>query len=303
VTGPLYLITGAGGGTGGVSRLVVDQLRERGERVRALVHRDDERADALRGVGAEVVVGDLTDPGDVVDAMTGVDRMFFSMSVSPDYLQATVVVCAAALELGRLEVLVNMSQMTVSQMTLTSTGESRQHRLHYLAEQVVNWSAVPAVHIRPTAFLDNPIFTLFAVPSLRERDVLVLPFGDGRTSPIAASDVARAVSTVLLDPAERIGNIYELTGPESLDIDGLAAQYARGLQRPITGMDVPLDSWVEEVLKPTGLPAHLQQHLATMARLHREGRYDRATDDVEKLTGRPALTVGQYISENTQLFS
>jgi hypothetical protein len=40
-----------------------------------------------------------------------------------------------------------------------------------------------------------------------------------------------------------------------------------------------------------------------MARLHREGRYDRATDDVEKLTGRPALTVGQYISENTQLFS
>ena len=303
MTGPLYLITGAGGGTGGVSRLVVDQLRERGERVRALVHHDDQRADALRGVGAEVVVGDLTDPGDVVDAMTGVDRMFFSMSVSPDYLQATVVVCAAALELGRLEVLVNMSQMTVSQMTLTSTGESRQHRLHYLAEQVVNWSGVPAVHIRPTAFLDNPIFTLFAVPSLRERDVLVLPFGDGRTSPIAASDVARGVSTVLLNPAERVGNVYELTGPESLDIDGLAAQYARGLQRPITGMDIPLDSWIEDVLKPTGLPAPLQQHLATMARLHREGRYDRATDDVEKLTGRPALTVAQYISENPQLFS
>ena len=303
MTGPLYLITGAGGGTGGVSRLVVDQLRERGERVRALVHHDDQRADALRGVGAEVVVGDLTDPGDVVDAMTGVDRMFFSMSVSPDYLQATVVVCAAALELGRLEVLVNMSQMTVSQMTLTSTGESRQHRLHYLAEQVVNWSGVPAVHIRPTAFLDNPIFTLFAVPSLRERDVLVLPFGDGRTSPIAASDVARGVSTVLLNPAERVGNVYELTGPESLDIDGLAAQYARGLQRPITGMDIPLDSWIEDVLKPTGLPAHLQQHLATMARLHREGRYDRATDDVEELTGRPALTVAQYISENPQLFS
>lgn len=303
MTGPLYLITGAGGGTGGVSRLVVDQLREHGERVRALVHHDDERADALRGVGAEVVVGDLTDPRDVVDAMTGVDRMFFSMSVSPDYLQATVIVCAAALELGRLEVLVNMSQMTVSQMTLTSTGESRQHRLHYLAEQVVNWSGVPAVHIRPTAFLDNPIFTLFAIPSLRERDVLVLPFGGGRTSPIAASDVAGAVSTVLLDPAGRIGNVYELTGPESLDIDGLAAQYARGLQRPITGVDVPLDSWIDDVLKPIGLPAHLQQHLATMARLHREGRYDRATDDVEKLTGRPALTVAQYISENPQLFS
>lgn len=303
MTGPLYLITGAGGGTGGVSRLVIEQLRGRGERVRALVHRDDERADPLRDLGAEVVVGDLTDPRNVVDAMAGVDRMFFSMSVSPDYLQATVVVCDAALEFSRLEVLANMSQMTVSDMTLTSTGESRQHRLHFLAEHVLNWSGVPVVHIRPTVFLDNPIFTLLAVPSLRERNVLALPFGSGRTSPIAASDVARAVSTVLLDPAERIGHVYELTGPESLDIDELAAQYARGLQRPITGTDVALDTWVEEVLKPLGLPAHVQQHLATMAQLHRAGRYDRATDDVENLTGRTALTAEQYIAEHPQLFS
>jgi uncharacterized protein YbjT (DUF2867 family) len=303
VTTPLYLITGAGGGTGGVSRLVIEQLRGRGERVRAFVHRDDDRAHPLRELGAEVVVGDLTDPRNVVDAMTGVDRMFFSMSVSPDYLQATAVVAAAALEHGRLEVIVNMSQMTVSQMTLTSTEESPQHRLHFLAEHVLNWSGVPVVHIRPTTFLDNPLFTWLAVPSLRQRNVLALPFGTGRTSPIAASDVARVVSTVLVDPADRIGDVYELTGPASLDIDGLAAQYARALHRPITGTDIPHDTWVEEVLKPLGLPAHVQQHIATMARLHRAGRYDRATGDVEKVTGRPALTVEQYIAENPELFS
>ena len=300
---PSYLITGAGGGTGGVSRLVVEQLRDRGERVRALVHHDDERAAPLRDLGAEVVVGDVTDPQDVVDAMTGVDRMFFSMSVSPDYLQATAVVCAAALESGQLEVIVNMSQMTVSQMTLTSTEESRQHRLHWLAERVMNWSGVPVVHIRPTVFLDNPLFTWLAVPALRERNELRLPFGTGRTSPIAASDVARVVSTVLVNPTTRIGDIYELTGPASLDINGLAAQYARALQRPITGIDIAHDTWVEEVLKPLGLPAHVQQHIATMARLHRAGRYDRATDDVEKITGQPALTVEQYISANPELFS
>lgn len=303
MTAPSYLVTGAAGGTGGVSRLVVEQLRGRGERVRALVHRDDERAAPLRELGAEVVVGDLTEPQDVVDAMTGVDRMFFSMSVSPDYLRATATVCAAALESGQLEVIVNMSQMTVSQMTLTSTGESRQHRLHWLAERVMNWSGVPVVHIRPTVFLDNPLFTWLAVPSLRERNVLALPFGAARTSPIAASDVARVVSTVLVDPASRIGDVYELTGPVSLDINGLAAQYSRALHRPITGVDIPYDTWVEEVLKPLGLPAHVQQHIATMARLHRAGRYDRATDDVENLTGQPALTVEQYISAHPKLFS
>jgi uncharacterized protein YbjT (DUF2867 family) len=303
MSGPLYLVTGAGGGTGGVSRQVVEGLRARGERVRALVHHDDERADPLHKLGAEVIVGDLTEPQDVVDAMAGTDRMFFSMSVSPDYLKATAIICEAALEYGHLEVLVNMSQMTVSQMTLTSVGESHQHRLHYLAEHVLNWSGVPVVHIRPTAFLDNPIFTWLAAPSLRERNLLVLPFGTGRTSPIATSDVARAVIAVLVDPDHRIGEIYELTGPVSLDIDGLAAEYSLGLQRPIRGTDIPQDTWVKQVLQPLGLPAHVEQHLATMALLHRAGRYDRATDDVEKLTGQPAVTVGHYVAEHPELFS
>jgi uncharacterized protein YbjT (DUF2867 family) len=303
VNAPLYLVTGAGGGTGGVSRQVVEGLCGRGNRVRALVHHGDARADPLRELGAEVTVGDLTEPQDVVDAMAGTDRMFFSMSVSPDYLKATAIICEAALEYGHLEALVNMSQMTVSQMTLTSVGESHQHRLHYLAEHVVNWSGVPVVQIRPTAFLDNPMFTWFAAPSLRERNVLALPFGTGRTSPIATSDVARAVVAVLVDPAHRIGDTYELTGPASLDIDGLAAEYALGLQRPIRGTDIPQDTWVKEVLKPLGLPAHLEQHLATMALLHRDGRYDRATDDVEALTGQPGSTVGQYVAEHPELFS
>ena len=303
MSAPVYLITGAGGGTGGVSRQVIEELRARGDRVRAVVHRDDARADPLRKLGAEVVVADLTEPQDVVDAIAGVDRMFFSMSVSPDYLNATVVICDVALQYGQLEVLVNMSQMTVSQMTLTSVGESHQHRLHYLAEHVENWSGLPVVHIRPTAFLDNPIFTWFAKPSLQQRNLLVLPFGTGRTSPIATSDVARAVVAVLTDPADRIGDIYELTGPVSLDIDGLAAEYSLGLQRPIRGTDIAHDIWVEEVLRPLGLPEHLQQHLATMALLHRAGRYDRATNDVERLTGQPASRISRYIAEHPGLFT
>lgn len=302
MSSPLYLVTGAGGGNGGVSTRVVETLRKRGNRVRALVHRDNDRATPLRELGAEVVVGDLTDPRAVVDAMTGADRMFFSMGVSPAYLTATAVISAAATEYGRLEVVVNMSQMTVSQMTLTSEGESDQHRLHYLAEHVLNWSGVPVVHIRPTAFLDNPIFTWMAAPLLRTQNLLALPFGSARTSPIAASDVARTVATVLLDPGDRVGDVYELTGPAALDVHGLAAQYSRGLHREIRGTDIAHDTWVEEVLGPLSLPSHLEQHLLRMALLHRAGRYDRATDDVEKVTGKPPSAVGQYVSEHPGLF-
>jgi len=301
-TSAVYLVTGAGGGTGSVSRRVVQTLLDGGVQVRAMVRRDDERADQLRAMGADVIVGDLTRAGDIVDAMTGVRRMFFNMSVSPDYLRATTEVCAVALDFGQLDVLVNMSQMTVSQMTLTSTSESKQHRLHWLAEHVLNWSGLPVIHVRPTTFLDNPLFTFLAKPAVRDRGVLMLPFGSGRTSPISAGDVARVVAALLRHPDGRIGEVYELTGPEVFDINGLAEQYSRALGRPISAQDVPLDEWEREVLTPVGLPDHVNQHIATMARLHRDGRYDRRTDDVEQITGQPAQSVEQYVAANPDLF-
>jgi uncharacterized protein YbjT (DUF2867 family) len=299
----MYLITGAAGKTGGVSRSVVEMLLDRGEPVRAMVYREDARAQRLRDLGAEVVVGDLTNPGNVVDAMTGVERMFFNMSVSLDYLEATAIICAAARELRCCQVIVNMSQMTVSQMTLTGTGESHQQWLHWLSEEVMNWSGVPVVHIRPTVFLDNPLFTMLARKSVHDRGVLPLPFGTGHTSPIAAVDVARVIVAVLLDPADRVGEVYELTGPELLDINGLAERYARALNRPVTAEDTPYDEWMRLYLRTAGLPDHVQQHIATMARLHREDRYNRVSDDVEKLTGEPAQTVEQYVAAHPELFS
>ena len=299
---PTYLITGAGGGVAGISPRVVARLLSRGETVRAMVHHDDSRADALRAQGAEVITGDLTNPVDVFAAMSGITRMFFNMSVSPDYLQATTVVCVAAEELGNLEVLVNMSQTTVSQMTATSTEESKQQRLHWLAEHVINWSGVPAVHIRPTVLLENPLFEMLAARSIRESGRLSLPFGNGRTSPVAASDVADVVTAVLCAPQDHLGAVYELTGPATLSVDELVDQYAQALGRTITAVRPSNEEWLHD-LDEIGLPPHVQQHIATMARLHGEDRYNRSTRTVEDITGHPAQTVRQYVEEHRDLFS
>jgi uncharacterized protein YbjT (DUF2867 family) len=298
----MYLVTGAGGGVGSVSPRVVELLAGEGEQVRAMVHRDDHRVDHLRELGVEVLVGDLTDPCDVAGAMRGVERMFFNMSVSQEYLTATAVVCAVAREEVNLDLIVNMSQMTISEMTLTSTGESRQHRLHWLSEHIMNWSGVPVIHVRPTVFLDNPLFTLLARKSIRDRGVLALPFGSGRSSPIAAGDVARFVATLLCNSAGGTGEVYELTGPEVLDIHELAERYSRGLNRPVRAEDIAYDEWLHHHLRTPGLPEHVKQHIATMARLHREGRYDRTSDDFQKVTGQPAQAVDQYIAAHPDLF-
>src|SRR5262249_15224481 len=154
----MILVTGAAGSVGGVGRTVVELLLQRNLPVRALVRRADERAAALRALGAEVFVGDLTRAGDVARALEGCRRLSFGMSVSAPYLEATVTAAAVARERGDLEVLVNISQMTVSQMSLTEMTDSPQQRQHWLGEQVLNWSGLPVVHVRATVFLPNPFF-------------------------------------------------------------------------------------------------------------------------------------------------
>src|SRR6478609_1220823 len=108
-------------GAGGVGRAVFEQLRGQGVPVRFMVRREDERAAELRGLGAEVVTGDLTRPETVAAALDGVRRAYFGLSVSPDHLLAATVMATVAKAHGELDVLVDMSQMTVSQMTATST--------------------------------------------------------------------------------------------------------------------------------------------------------------------------------------
>ncbi|MGW3434751.1 NAD(P)H-binding protein [Streptomyces melanosporofaciens] len=297
------LVTGAAGSVGGIGRTVVEELRRRDLPVRAMVHREDERAEALRATGAEVVAGDLTRAPDVARVLDGCGRMYFGMSVSPKYLEATMTTAAVARDYARLDALVNMSQMTVSQMDLTSTSESTQQREHWLAEQALDWSGLPVAHLRPTIFMENPLFTTFAYRSIAEEGTIRLPFGTGRTSPVAARDVAAVVTEILVDPTSHIGRTYHLTGPASVDMTTMAQEFADALGRPVSYVDVSYEAWVEHDLKALGLPGHLFDHLATMARLHAENRYDRRTDDIETITGRPATGVRDFVHEHPELFT
>lgn len=270
--------------------MVLDHVRAQGVPVRALVHHDDERASALRALdGVEVVVGDLTRGADVVQALAGCPRAYFGMSVSPVFLEAATTVAAVLRDSEGFDLLVSMSQMTVSQMSLTSATESRQQRLHWLAEHVLDWSGAPVVHVRPTVFMENPLFARVAAASIQRDGTIRLPFGHARTSPVAAADVAEVIAHLLLTPAPPSRRVYELTGARSRDMTAIAGEFSTALGRTVTYVDVPYEQWLAEDLKKQDLPPHVFDHIATMARLHGENRYDRATNDISELLGRPPL--------------
>jgi uncharacterized protein YbjT (DUF2867 family) len=191
--------------------------------------------------------------------------------------------------------------MTLSQMSITETTASPQHKLHWLAEQALNWSGLAVVHVRPTVLLEG-FFLIFTSDSVRESNQITLPFGEGKTSPVAVKDVACVLAALLANPQPHIGKIYHLTGPQSENMYFYAQEYSKALGRTITFQDIPVEPWRDGLLE-RGLPVHLVNHLVTMADLHRAGRYDRMSDDVRTLTGQGPLSLQDFVRNNAATFT
>jgi uncharacterized protein YbjT (DUF2867 family) len=69
----------------------------------------DARSDLLQRRGAEVVVADIFDPGQLLDAMRGVQRAYYCPPDHPFVIQSASAFVAAARETG-LEQIVGLSQ-------------------------------------------------------------------------------------------------------------------------------------------------------------------------------------------------
>src|SRR3974377_634417 len=294
------LVTGAAGRVGAIGRTVTGLLLKQGKAVRAMVRKGDAHLQVWRDMGAAVVAGDLLGLHSMHRAIAGCETMYFGMSVSDAYLAATVNTAAVAKHHG-VKAFINMSQMTLSQMSITETTASPQHKLHWLPQQARDWSGLPVVHVRPTVFLEG-FFLIFTLDSVRNSNQIRLPFGEGKTSPVAAEDVARVVAALLANPQSHIGKIYHLTGPQSENMHFYAQEYSKALGRTITFQDIPVEPWRDWLLE-RGLPVHLVNHLATMGDVHRAGRYDRLSDDVRTLTGTMPMSMQVFVRKNAATFT
>ena len=294
------LITGAAGGVGSTARTAIEILLDRGHKVRAMVRKLDSRADTLRDMGAEIVVADMLDIIAVCAAMQGCSVVYFTMSISPTYLEAATNVAIAAKSTG-VRAFVNLSQMTVSEMSETATTSSPHQKQHWLAEQMLRWSGLPVINLRPTAFFDG-MFLVQGAKAIREDNVIRLPFGDGKTALIAGNDVGAAAAVVLDNPAPHIGRVYDLTGLRSLTMAEYAVVFSDVLGRTIQYINVPPQIW-EAKLREARLPEHLVAHLVTMGELNRENRYDRMTDSFRQLVGRAPISAAEFVRRHAATFT
>jgi hypothetical protein len=86
-------------------------------------------------------------------------------------------------------------------------------------------------------------------------------------------------------------------------MNSIAEEYARALSKKVSYVDIPPEVWATKVLAAARLGPYVDDHLLTVARLHRENRYDRMTTTVKEITGRPAESVEDFVTEHVDLFA
>src|SRR6201981_2124173 len=245
------------GPTGKTRQHTVQHLLERGHAVRAMVHKEDERSEAVRDAGAEVVMVELLEHDDVIRAAAGTSAAYFCYPVSPGLIPATAYFADAA-KRAALKVVVNMSQISARE-----DSKSHAARDHWIAERVFDWSGVPTVHLRPTFFSEWLILP-WVRDVIVDEGVINLPFGEGRHAPIAAEEQARLIATILADPAAHIGRSYTLHGPAELTQHGIAEAIGGVLGRTITYRPSTIETYRER-LKKYGVTEFRIQHLCAVA--------------------------------------
>jgi NAD(P)H dehydrogenase (quinone) len=296
---PTILVTGATGRHGGTGPHVVRLLCEQQFHVRAMVRQLDVRSDHLRALGAEVVLGDFLSITSLRSVMGNVDHVYFSYPIDARHLEAATNVAVVARECG-VHGLVNNSLMPAR-----ADHSSPEARQHWLAERIVDWADVGAVHIRGAFFYENLIrWTAESVASMGE---IHLPFGDGegKVSWVAAEDIAQVAAAILCDPAPHRGQTYNVTGPDILTYHEIAALFSRVLRRPVVYVDIPLQQWQKELLELEGPSPHLIEHLSCLAReFKRRGPAGGIrTNVVQKITGSEPKSLEMYVSKHVDALS
>jgi uncharacterized protein YbjT (DUF2867 family) len=285
---PTILVTTANGDTG---RPMVEYLLKSGLPVRAMVRADDARAQRLRAIGAEVVVGDLVSLRDVRAALDGVERAYFNFPVGEGLVEAAVMFAQAARE-EKLELVVNMSHIQSRPV-----AHSKATQNHWLAEQVFDWSGVPTTNLRVTFFME----WLTYIANLIRHGRYVMPFdAESRFAPIAARDIAATAATILAEPAGHAGRTYTLTGPVEYSHRELAAEVNR-----VLGTDLPFERvTVMTFLDLIGIPGDTAKlrHFEAVTIDQQEGLLAGVTDTAPTIIGHRLNSVEEFVNENRSLF-
>jgi NAD(P)H dehydrogenase (quinone) len=269
-------VTGVTGGLGG---RVARRLAERGVGQR-LVVRDPARAPALPG--AEVVAGSYDDGEGLRRAFAGAEALLMvSASEHPDRVRLHATVVEAAVDAG-VERVVYTSFLGAAPGCSFTFG-----RDHWHTEERIRASGLRHTLLRDSLYLDF-------LPRMAGADGVIRgPAADGRVAAVARDDIAEVAVAVLLGDGHD-GRTYDLTGPEALTLDEVAAELSRVTGRAVTYHPETLEEAYAS-RAAYGAPDWEVTGWVTTYVAIANGELEGVSGDVEAVAGHPPVGLAEYL--------
>lgn len=276
-TPPVIAVTGSTGAVGG---RVARDLAARGIPQRLLV-RDASRAPSLEG--AEVHVARYSDRDAATSALQGVETLFMvSASETADRVEHHRTFVEAASAAG-VRSIVYTSFLAAAPDAVFTLG-----RDHAATEEIIRASGMRWTFLRDNFYMD--MMELFA----GDDGVIRGPAGEGRCSLVSRSDVAATAVSVLLDPGAHADTAYDLTGPEALTMAEVAEKISAVRGHPVRFLDESIDEAYAS-RAAFGAPRWQVDAWVSTYTSIASGDLAGVSDDVERVTGRPAQTFEEFL--------
>lgn len=252
-----------------------------------LITRTPDNLADLAARGADVRRGDFDEPASLDAAFAGVDRLLL---VSGDALGARVrghvAAFRAAVDAG------------VGHIAYTSMGNPSDDNPavaaadHRATEEALHASGAEWTVLRNGIYAD---LQLDAAAGAIATGTLLTNAGNGRNAYVTRADCAAAAVAVLTTEGHE-GKAYDVTGPEALDAEDLATIYSElgGTQVGVAHADD--EGWVAAMVQHAGMPEPMARILATFGAAQRQGYAAVVTSTVERLTGRPATSLREFLA-------
>jgi uncharacterized protein YbjT (DUF2867 family) len=279
-TSATILVTGP---TGKVGRRLIPLLTRRGATVRAA-----SRSLVAARPGIEPVRFDWTDESTYEAARKGVDAMYLVAGPIPgpehaDYIRALLDGATGA----GVKRVVLLSVYGVDQ----APPENPLRRI----ELAVESSGVPYTILRPGAFMQNFSEGHFirAVESIRERDEIAMPGGNGVVSWVSTEDIA-AVAAIALTEDGHDGKAYVQLGPEPLTLTQVADHISWVAGRRIRYVETDHKPLRDELVA-AGAPPETAEHNSRLAAFaFSSGAFGVLNDDILNVIGRPPMSFAEF---------
>lgn len=231
----MILVTAANGNQG---KILIPLLLSAGADLRACV-RSGQSADALRAAGvAEVIVGDLSEPGLIARAMDGVDAAYH---VGPTLHPKEREIGFAAVDAARAA---GLKHFVMSSVLHSITTDLVQHEIKRDIEEHLLSSGLEFTILQPANYM-----LAHRLKPAFEQGVFRLSWSLERyQSMVALADVAEVVASVLTERERHAGATYELVAPGRYNAHDLARIISEVIGRNIAVEEIDCDTFLKQVL-------------------------------------------------------